>query len=332
MPNRGYHTRRKKNKKSDGNAAIMATSMAWAGSGTRANTLTGEGTFDPRVPIDQPGEKGDDALIWADYPKAIKDRLKNVPQLVTEDCLLGNAQGILCLYENDIVAHVVKQQLRSDAMASLVRRQGTYGEGGERDERRVTINKLSKSSFLGRDPSGQRPIPDSLWEGEELSERGTLLKDVQDTVYSYLRVHLPRILDRKILDRVQTHEETYKNDPGLLDALHNHRMPWDEYKQMVTFMLPVATGMYELAKVLTLEREDAESARSWSRRLHKGRQQVSKRMGCNLSDACYVELLFGELTRREKSELLKAQITRTQQGTHEVGDPVLEHDELVNQD
>ena len=39
-------------------------------------------------------------------------------------------------------------------------------------------------------------IPAGLWQGEELNEKGTLLKDVRDMVWDYLRVYLPRILNR----------------------------------------------------------------------------------------------------------------------------------------
>ena len=92
---------------------------------------------------------------------------------------------------------------------------------------------MSKSSFLGRDPTGQSPIPNNLWEEGELTEKGTLLRDVQDTVYLYLRVHLPHILDSVVLDRVQSQEEVYKTHPSLKEGLHNNRMSWSEYKEMV---------------------------------------------------------------------------------------------------
>ena len=85
--------------------------MAWAGKNAKVNTLTGKGAFDPLVPIDQPGEEGDDALIWADVPKALEERLAQKPQQITEDCLMVNAKGVLRLYEHDIVQHVIKQQL-----------------------------------------------------------------------------------------------------------------------------------------------------------------------------------------------------------------------------
>ena len=140
-------------------------------------------------------------------------------------------------------------------MTSLLRRQGTYKEGLSAREGRATATKLARSSFLGRDPTGAKPIPRSLWEEDELSERGTLLKDVQDTVWDYLRVHLPRILGPVVLTRVQQQEWTYKKFPELKESLHNERMPWGEYQEVITNMLPKGTGLYVLSKVLTLRRE-----------------------------------------------------------------------------
>ena len=137
------------------------------------------------------------AIIWANPPKALMTRLEAKPQQITEDCLMGNAAGILRLYENDVIQHVVRQQLRSDSMSHILRRQSTYQEGNGRKSSTAIINKLANSSFLGRDPSGQRPLPAEMWEDDELTEHGALLKDVQDTVWHYLRVHLPRILSKQ---------------------------------------------------------------------------------------------------------------------------------------
>ena len=47
-------------------AAAPATNMEWVGSKARLNSLTGSGHLNPSVPVDQPGEEGDDALIWSD--------------------------------------------------------------------------------------------------------------------------------------------------------------------------------------------------------------------------------------------------------------------------
>ena len=232
-------------------------------------------------------------------------RLENKPQQITETCLLENAKAILRLYENDITQHVVKQQLRGDRMDEILRRQITYQEGGVKQQRRVTVNRLAKSSLFGRDPTGEHPLPESMYDDEgELTEKGALLKDVQDTVWDYLRVHLPRILAKPLMDRVQAVEETYKTMPELREEKVNNRMPWSEYRENITYLLPRDTGMYALSKVLTLMRESAETALSFATRLNKGKQKVSKKMnGNNLSDECYVELLLGALTKKEKAEL-----------------------------
>ena len=105
------HRDKKRREKSKDVDSVMTTSIVWVGSGVITNTLTGSDTFDPRVPIDQPGEEGDDVLVWADVPKALKQRLENKPQRITQECLVGNVERILCLYESDIVTHVIRQQL-----------------------------------------------------------------------------------------------------------------------------------------------------------------------------------------------------------------------------
>ena len=143
------------------------------------------------------------------------------------------------------------------------------------------------------------------------------------TVWDYLRVHLLRILVKVVLERVQQQEEMYREHPELKEGLHNKSMPWSEYQELITYMLPKNTGMYALSRVLTMAREKDETAKSWCLRLHKGRQRVGRKMGTNLSDECYRELLFAELTIREKGELIKAQILRSQEAEHEVGDLVM---------
>ena len=84
-------------------------------------------------------------------------------------------------------------------------------------------------------------------------------------------VHLTRILHKDVHARVQAQEDMYTAFPEMKDGVHNGRMPWSEYKTIITYLLPRDTGMYILAKVLTLQRGAEESAASWSNRLHKGR-------------------------------------------------------------
>ena len=195
------------------------TATTWAGTKAKVNTLTGKGKFDPKIPIDHADDEGDDDLIWADPPTALIDRLEEKPQQITSDCLQMNALGILRLFESDVIQHVIKQQLRSEHMSNLLARQITYQEEGKRGAQRSTVNRLAKSSLLGRDPSGEHPIPEEMWDNGELTEQGVLLRDVQDIVWDYLRVHLPRILTKEILDRVEAQEGLYKEFPELRETL-----------------------------------------------------------------------------------------------------------------
>ena len=45
--------------------------------------------------------------------------------------------------------------------------------------------------------------------------------------------------------------------------------------------------------------------------------------GNNLNDECYVELLLGALTKKEKAELVKAQVDRMTEGVNEEDESVL---------
>ena len=126
------------------------------------------------------------------------------------------------------------------------------------------------------------------------------------------------------MNRVQAVQDAYKNMPELRETKVNGRMPWSEYRENITYLLPRDDGMYALSKVLTLSRETSETALSFASRLDRGRQEVSKKMGGNnLSDECYVEMLLGALLRPEKTELIKAQVERMKEGVHEEGESVL---------
>ena len=106
-------------------------------------------------------------------------------------------------------------------------------------------------------------------------------------MWNYLRVHLTRILHKDVMSRVQAQEEMYRTVPGMIDSVHNRRMSWFEYKEVITYLLPKGTGLHVLTKVLTLKWEEDETAASWCIRMHKGRRRVFKDMDTNLSDACY---------------------------------------------
>lgn len=85
--------RRKNDEPESEETSSLTTSMVWSGKITKVNTLTVKDTFDPTVPIDQPGDKGDDPIIWADVPAALKERLRNNPQQITQECLKMNVES-----------------------------------------------------------------------------------------------------------------------------------------------------------------------------------------------------------------------------------------------
>ena len=111
--NKNANNKRRRNANAKANKAAASSgapaATTWAGTKARVNTLTGKGKFDPKVPIDHAGDEGDDDLIWADCPKNLLERLEEKPQQITSDCLQMNALGILRLFENDIIQHVIKQ-------------------------------------------------------------------------------------------------------------------------------------------------------------------------------------------------------------------------------
>ena len=53
-------------------------------------------------------------------------------------------------------------------------------------------------------------------------------------------------------------------------------MPWNLYKDTITYMIPKVTDMYELAQLLTLEREAEETVKSCVNHLNKGKRKIFK--------------------------------------------------------
>ena len=84
--------------------------------------------------------------------------------------------------------------------------------------RELTGTRLARSSYLGRDPFGDDPIPEQCtWEDEEgviqYDKFGSLLANVQDACYRYARVHLRRIISEAIWTRIAKQEHLHKRDP-----------------------------------------------------------------------------------------------------------------------
>ena len=84
--------------------------MAWAVKHVKVNTVTVTGTFDPRIPIDQPGEEGDKRAHLGGRSRHWKKEksAEENPHIIADDCLMVNVkrQGSASCpssYKNDIV-------------------------------------------------------------------------------------------------------------------------------------------------------------------------------------------------------------------------------------
>ena len=293
----------------------------WAGRHYRQNNLTSRGRFNPRIPSISIRESTEDLMVWNDYPTKLKTRLSRKPQRITEDCLKENTLIILKFYEQDIIEHVLSQQVHSKALKTLLVRNGDRETKDPAKYKQSVSARLARSSHLGNNPFGDEKLGDSMYEeiyaedaGSEdepdevvLSDQGSLLKTIQDMCHRYARVHMSRILSEDIQERVKAMELDDSATPTNLDTYHNRRRPWSAYRTLVLEDLLEASGIHELGLVLSMVRESGDNAAKWVLRLHIGRQVVQARMGTNMSDQCYVELAMRQLTEGEITDMARVE-------------------------
>ena len=100
----------------------MLSTLRWVGNAANANSLADpNATFDPTLPCASGEDAARDALVFADAPKNLVARLEKKPQRIGPDCLFENAESILRFYEEDIVAHVVMQEVKDKRVYKLER-------------------------------------------------------------------------------------------------------------------------------------------------------------------------------------------------------------------
>ena len=74
----------------------MLSTLSWAGKAANANSLADpNATFDPTLPCASGEEAARDALVYADVPKSLEERLEKKPQEIGPNCLFENAESIL---------------------------------------------------------------------------------------------------------------------------------------------------------------------------------------------------------------------------------------------
>jgi len=127
----------------------MLSTLRWAGKAANANSLADpNATFDPTLPCASGEEAAVDALVKADAPKRLLERLQKKPQEIGPDCLYENAESILRFFEEDIVLHVVKQEVKDKRVYKLLQR------GEDDTDTPADMSRIAKSSYLGMDPFG----------------------------------------------------------------------------------------------------------------------------------------------------------------------------------
>ena len=130
----------------------MLSTLRWAGKAVNANSLADpNATFDPTLPCASGEEAARDALVYADVPKSLEERQQKKPQEIGHDCLFENAESILRFYEEDIILHVIKQEVKDKRVYKLLQR----GEDDTEDQ--ADMARVARSSYLGKNPFGDKP-------------------------------------------------------------------------------------------------------------------------------------------------------------------------------
>ena len=151
----------------------MLSTLRWAGSEVNANSLADpNASFDPTLPCASGEDTVRDALVLADVPQKLVDSLAKKPQKTGPDCLFENAESILRFYEEDIVLHVVRQEVKDERVYNLLQR-------GEDDvEGPADMARMARSSYLGKNPFGD--VSDAKLVAGLAPDQLTLLRNLQD--------------------------------------------------------------------------------------------------------------------------------------------------------
>ena len=196
---------------------------------------------------------------------------------------------------------MVKQEVKDKRVYKLLQR------GEDDTSEPADMARVARSSYLGKDPFGDKTGKDDGLEPEQLS----LLRSLQDRIHTYARVHCTRILSKEMRANVAEMEARHAKKRATEEASKAKRIPWTCYKACMLMALPKSTGLYELGLVLAMVREKGETPQQWAQRLDQGRTVVGRKLGGNnLSDECYIELLLRGLLNKEKGELIKAEVLR----------------------
>ena len=204
----------------------MLSTLRWAGSAANANSLADpNSTFDPTLPCASGEEAARDALVMADVPKQLVERLEKKPQEIGPNCLFENAESILRFFEEDIVLHVVRHEVKDKRVYELLQR-GEDDTSGPAD-----MSRIARSSYLGKDPFGDDG--DGKNAAGLKPEQLVLLRSLQDRCHTYARVHCTRIFSKELKANVAEMEARHVKELVTSASTRPKRIPWRCYKVCV---------------------------------------------------------------------------------------------------
>lgn len=284
--------------------------MAWAGAAhsfEQAKTPQAIAqTFNASVPMQvrqDKHESGDDS-VRADQPTDLRVALGAGLQAIHPAVLKGNATLLLEWFEHVIIEHVLSRQADNKALAHLLQRDPKVEAADPKAKgKRYGGGRLSKSSWVGRDPFGDRKPPAPASGTKERAQQ-LLLQDVQDACYQYARVHVHALLDPEISACVQEHELAYLDSASKRNATPRKRITWDYIRTTILAFLQEGTGLHELACFLHMRRERDESASTWAKRVRVARR-VLRALNLKLSTAMWQQKLLQYLTKRERQAVIE---------------------------
>ena len=139
--------------------------ITWAGRQYTPSSLAAGGEYDPRIPlVSAEKDRTQDDIVWNDVPRRLKQRLQTGMKRIELDCVAENAQAVLTFYEHDILEHVVSQEANSKQLRKLLARDAAAERSDPEGFKAQAGTRLAKSSYLGKDPFGDKPLPEEMYE------------------------------------------------------------------------------------------------------------------------------------------------------------------------
>ena len=162
---------------------------------------------------------------------------------------------ILILWlEHRITDITVKQQIKSKRFYKVLRNDAVMEE--DEGVRGVSFpgSIIPKSSLMGRDPFGDKPLPAACYEPveeaaegdganeeggaaegarREYSEVGLLVKAIQEQNLACIKVLIYELVDKDLEHALRKRESEYRRSEALRSTAPRGEMPWSEYKEII---------------------------------------------------------------------------------------------------